>query len=74
MTKLGKYLDNRSINKASVSRKTGINKNRLSELSNNFSTKIKADELYLIALAIEVDACELLEYLCGDLKLKEESK
>lgn len=74
MTKLGEFLDKRSINKASVSRKTGINKNRLSELSNNFATKLKADELYLIALAIEVDACELLEYVCGDLKLKKESK
>ncbi|WP_103068993.1 helix-turn-helix domain-containing protein [Aquimarina sediminis] len=72
MTKLGKYLDKRSINKASVSRKTGINTNRLSELSKNSSTKLKADELYLIALAIEVNPCELLEYVCGDLQLKKQ--
>lgn len=70
MTKLGDFLTNRSINKASVSRKTGINKNRLSELSNNDATRIRADELYLIALAIEVNPCELFEYVCGHLKLE----
>ncbi|MEP2508898.1 MAG: helix-turn-helix transcriptional regulator [Reichenbachiella sp.] len=69
MTKLGEYLDNRSINKSSVSRKTGINKNRLSELTNNPTTLLRADELYLIALAIEANPCELLEFVCGHLEL-----
>ena len=71
MTKFGEYLDKRSINKSSVYRKTGINKNRLSELSNNPTTRIKADELYLIALAINANPCELLEYVSGHLTLKD---
>lgn len=70
MTKLGEYFNNRSINKSSVSRKTGINKNRLSELTNNPATLLRADELYLIALAIEANPCELLEFVCGHLELK----
>ena len=69
MTKLGEYLDKRTVNRAGVSRKTGISKTRLSELSNNDKTLLRADELYLIALAIEANPCELLEYVCNDLKL-----
>ncbi|MCX2764330.1 helix-turn-helix domain-containing protein [Aquimarina muelleri] len=74
MTKLGTFLKRKAVNKSQVSRRTGINKQRLSELSINEKTKLRADELYLIAMAIEVDACELLEYVCGDLELKKESK
>ena len=70
MTILGEYLKSRSVNKASVARKTGINKNRLSELSNNEATHLKADELYLIALAIGANPCELLEHICGHLKMR----
>ena len=70
MTKLGEYLNNKSINKASVSRKTGINKNRLSELSNNPTAQLRADELYLITLAIDTNPCELLEYVSGHMELK----
>ncbi|MEL7144817.1 MAG: helix-turn-helix transcriptional regulator [Bacteroidota bacterium] len=67
MTELGKYFIQRSINKASVSRKTGLSKNRLSELSNNENTHLRADELYLIARAIGADPCELLQVVCGHL-------
>lgn len=70
MTQLGEYLAKRSINRAAVSRKTGISKTRLSELSNNESTLLRANELYLIALAIEANPCELLEFVCGHLELK----
>lgn len=69
MTRLGKYLANRAINKAEVARKTGLSTKRLSELSLNENTKLKASELYLIALAIQVSPAELLEEMCGDLKL-----
>ena len=72
MTKLGEYLSSRSINKSSVSRKTGINRNRINELTNNPATHLHASELYLIAKAIKADSCELLEYVCGDLKLRDE--
>jgi hypothetical protein len=33
--------------------------------------KLRAREVYLIALAIEVDPCELFQYVCSELKLKE---
>ncbi len=69
MTKLGKYLAKRSVNKSEVSRRTGISKPRISELTINESTKLRADELYLIALAINVEPCEILKEVCGHLKL-----
>jgi transcriptional regulator with XRE-family HTH domain len=70
MTKLGLYLAKKSVNKAKVSRKTGISTSRLSELTLNSSTKLRADELYLIALAIDVDPAEALKEVCGYLTLK----
>jgi DNA-binding Xre family transcriptional regulator len=69
MTKLGLYLARKTVNKAEVSRRTGISTSRLSELTLNESTKLRADELYLIALAIDVNPHELLDFVCGDLKL-----
>lgn len=69
MTKLGVYFAKKSVNKSDVSRKTGISKPRLSELTLKESAKLKVNELYLIALAIEVSPCELLEFVCMDLKM-----
>ncbi|WP_108807553.1 helix-turn-helix domain-containing protein [Aquimarina spinulae] len=71
MTDLGLYLSRKSVNRSDVSRKTGISKTRLSELANNNKTKLRADELYLIALAIDVNPCEVFNEVCKDLKLKE---
>jgi DNA-binding Xre family transcriptional regulator len=71
MTTLGKYLAKKSINKSEVSRRTGISKARISELTLNASTQLRAEELYLIATAIHVDPCEVLFEVCGHLKLKE---
>lgn len=71
MTELGLYLSRKSVNRSDVARKTGISKTRLSELSNNESTKLRADELYLIALAIDVDPCEILKEVCKGLELIE---
>jgi len=70
MTKLGKYLAKKSVNKSEVSRRTGISKPRISELTLNVSTKLRADELYLIALAINVEPCEIFNEVCGHLKLE----
>ena len=70
MTILGSYLSEKSINKADVSRKTGISKSRLSELSRKETAKLKAEEIYLIALAIDVPPEEILNKVCGHLKLK----
>ena len=69
MTELGLFLSRKSVNRSDVSRKTGISKTRLSELTNNASTKLRVDELYLIALAIDVDPCEVMKEVCKDLKL-----
>lgn len=69
MTSLGLYFTKKSVNRAMVSRRTGISQARLSQLSSNESTKLRADELYLIALAIDVDPGELLKEVCKDLKL-----
>lgn len=72
MTKLGLYLAKKSINKAEVSRRTGISKSRLSQLSSNETTKLRADELYMIALAIDVDPCEVLSEVCGHITIESE--
>lgn len=71
MTKLGLYLAKKSVNKAAVSRRTGISTSRLSELTLNETTKLRVDELYLIALAIDVDPCDVLKEVCKNLKLIE---
>ena len=73
MTELGLYLSRKSVNRSDVARKTGISKTRLSELSNNVSTKLRADELYLIALAIDVDPCDVLKEVCKDLELRRDT-
>ena len=49
--------------------KTGINKTRMSDLSNNPKTKLRVKELYLTALAIEAEPCELFKETCKDYKL-----
>lgn len=69
MTALGLYLSQKSVNRSEVSRRTGISKTRLSELTNNPHTKLRADELYLIALAINADPCEVLKVVCEGVKL-----
>lgn len=69
MTNLGLYLAKKSINKAEVARRTGLSKSRLSQLSSKETTKLGVDELYLIALAIDENPCELLTEVCKDIKL-----
>ena len=70
MTELGSYLAKKTVNKAEVSRRTGISTSRLSELTLNSSAKLRADELFMIALAIDVEPCEVLNEVCGHLKLE----
>lgn len=71
MTPLGLFLTKKSVNRAMVSRRTGISQARLSQLSSNESTKLRVDELYLIALAIDVGPSELLHEVCKGVKLPE---
>lgn len=70
MTKLGVYLAQKSVNKSEVARKTGLSRARMNELTLHDRSHLRAEELYLIALAIGVNPCELLENLYGELKLK----
>lgn len=70
MTKLGDYLAEKSVNKSEVARKTGLSRARMNELTLNEKSHLRSDELYLIALAIGVSPCELLQSMCADLKLK----
>jgi putative transcriptional regulator len=70
MTELGLYLAKKSVNKSEISRRTGISKSRLSELSINSTARLRADELYLIALSIDADPGEMLDSLFKNTKLK----
>ncbi|ODS90187.1 MAG: DNA-binding protein [Chryseobacterium sp. SCN 40-13] len=70
MTKLGDLFSQKSVNKSAISRKTGISSARLSELSRNNNTKIRAEELYLISLALEIPIDEINEKLYKHLQLK----
>lgn len=70
MTEIGKLLDKKSVNKAEISRRTGISTSRLSELSLKSYTRLTAEELYLIALAIDSGPAEVLEEVCKHLKLE----
>lgn len=72
MTDLGQYLVKKSASKAEISKKTGISKSRISELTLNANSHLRAKELYLIALAIDVDPCEVLKDIYGAIKLTEE--
>ncbi|MEG3657949.1 helix-turn-helix domain-containing protein [Arenibacter palladensis] len=69
MTFLGKYLTNKSINKAEVARKTGINESRHNNICTNEDTNLKAEELYLISKAIDADSNEILKKVYEHLKL-----
>ena len=72
MTELGLYLAKKSISKAAVSNRTGISRSRMSELTLNPATHLRAKELYLIALAIDIDPCEVLREVCRNVQLKNE--
>jgi len=69
LTRLGLFLAKKSVNKADVARKTGISTYRLSQLSINLKSQLRVDEMYLIALALEIDPSEVLQFICKDLSL-----
>lgn len=69
MTKLGLYLAQKSVNKSEVARKTGLSRARMNELTLHERSHLRAEELYLIALAIDVNPCDLLEALYGEITL-----
>ncbi len=69
-TSFGRYLDSKAINQAALSRATGIRPNRISEFASKDSLKMRADEIYIVAKAIDEDPCRLLEYICRDMKVQ----
>ncbi len=69
MTKLGEFLDKKSVNKSEIAGRTGISRARISELTLNETKKLRADELYLTSLAIDVNPSLLLDFVCKDLNL-----
>jgi DNA-binding Xre family transcriptional regulator len=69
MTELGLFLSKKSASKAEIAKKTGINKSRISELTLTASTQLRAKELYLIALALDVDPGDMLKDLFKNVKL-----
>jgi len=71
MTLLGEILAKRSVNKSMVARRAGLSKARMNELTLTPSAKLRADELYLIAKAMDMDPCELLTLLYGHMTVKQ---
>jgi len=67
MTRLGIYLLKRSINKAEISRRTGLARSRISDLTLSDTSHLRVSELYLIAKAMNVDPVELFIYICEEI-------
>ena len=68
LTALGSLFVKRSVNKASISRRTGITKQRLTRLSRDTNIRILASEVYLIAITVGIEPGKLLDLLCKHLK------
>ncbi len=71
MTELGAFLNKKSVNRAEISRRTGISTSRLSELSRKETARLTADEVYLIALAIDIEPAALLDEVCKKVELND---
>jgi DNA-binding Xre family transcriptional regulator len=62
-TRFGQFLEKRAINKSKLGEKTGITRQRLSELSVRENSKIRLDEACAIAKALGVDMNEICKEL-----------
>jgi|GEM_PF-2201796 len=65
-TKFGAFLEKRAVNKSKLGEKTGITRQRLSELSVRESAKIRLDEACAIAKALGLDLNDLCKELGED--------
>jgi plasmid maintenance system antidote protein VapI len=72
MTELGEFLNKKSVNKAEISRRTGINASRLSELSLNNKARLTAEEVVLIGKAMDIEPSVLLMEVCKNVELVSE--
>lgn len=70
LTQLGLYLSRKPLSQAKLSRRTGISKDRMSKLHVDIKSRPTAEEIYLIALALEIPYTEIIDFLCKDLKLR----
>lgn len=70
MTELGIFLSKKSVNRAEISRRTGISTSRLSELSRKETARLTAEEVVLIASAMDIDSAVLLNEVCKNVKLR----
>ncbi len=62
-TKFGQFLEKRAVNKSKLAEKTGITRQRLSELSVKENAEIRLKEAYAIAKAFDMDLNELSKEL-----------
>lgn len=69
MTKLGLFLAQRLVNKSELARKTGLSQYRVHTLTQVEKSHLRAEEFYLICLALNIQPNELAEYLYKDVKL-----
>jgi len=74
LTRLGLYLSKKPLSQAKLARRTGISKDRISKLHVDIKSRPSIEEIYLIALALEVPYSEVVEFLCKDLKLRPEEE
>lgn len=72
MTELGEFFTKKSVNKAEVSRRTGTNAPRQSELSLNKKARLTAKEVVLIAKAMDREPSVLLIEVCKNVELVSE--
>lgn len=70
MTELGEFLSKMSIKKVNMRYKTFMNTLRLNELNRNKSSKLKAEEMFVFTLGIDVEPNEIITKDYGHLKLK----
>jgi DNA-binding Xre family transcriptional regulator len=73
-TKLGDIFADKSVNQASIARRTGIRHQKLNILATQSTERILADEIYLIALAIGMDPGDLLDLMCPTAEVKKDTK
>jgi DNA-binding Xre family transcriptional regulator len=65
-TRFGEFLEKRAISKAKLAEKTGLTRQRLSELSIRENSKIRLDEACAVAKALNLDMNDLCRELWAD--------
>ena len=63
-------MSRKPLSQAKLARRTGISKDRMSKLHIDVKSRPTAEEIYLIALALEIHYTEIIDFLCKDLHLR----